>query len=35
MEWTLHVDKTSGPHQYDMTIGHDLMSQLRIILDFD
>jgi hypothetical protein len=35
IEWTLHVDKTSGPHQYDMIVGHDLMSQLGIILDFD
>jgi hypothetical protein len=35
IEWILHVNKTFGPHQYDMTISHDLMSQLRIILDFD
>jgi hypothetical protein len=35
IEWTLHVNKTSGPHQYDMIVGCDLMSQLRIILDFD
>jgi hypothetical protein len=35
IEWILHVNKTFGPHWYDMTIGHDLMSQLRIILDFD
>jgi hypothetical protein len=35
IEWTLHVDKTSGPHQYDMIVGRDLMSQLGIILDFD
>jgi hypothetical protein len=33
IEWILHVDKTFGPHRYDMIIGHDLMSQLRIILD--
>jgi hypothetical protein len=35
IEWTLHVDKTSGPHRYDMIVGRDLMSQLGIILDFD
>jgi hypothetical protein len=35
IEWILHVNKTFGPHQYDMIIGHDLMSQLEIILDFD
>jgi hypothetical protein len=35
IEWTLHVDKTSGPHGYDMIVGRDLMSQLGIILDFD
>jgi hypothetical protein len=35
IEWILHVDKTFGPHRYDMIISHDLMSQLRIILDFD
>jgi hypothetical protein len=35
IEWTLHVDKTSGPHRYDMIVCCDLMSQLGIILDFD
>jgi len=35
IEWKLHVDKTSGPHHYSMIIGHDLLSELRIILDFD
>jgi hypothetical protein len=35
IEWILHVDKTFGPHRYDMIIGRDLMSQLGIILDFD
>jgi hypothetical protein len=35
IEWTLHVDMTSSPHQFDMIISHDLMSQLGIILDFD
>jgi hypothetical protein len=35
IEWTLHVNKTFGPHQYDMILGHDLMSPLGIILDFD
>jgi hypothetical protein len=35
IEWTLHVNKVSGPHRYDMIVGHDLMSQLGRILDFD
>jgi hypothetical protein len=35
IEWTLHVNKTSGPHRYNMIVGCDLMSQLGIILDFD
>jgi hypothetical protein len=35
IEWILHVDKTFGPHQHDMIISSDLMSQLGIILDFD
>jgi hypothetical protein len=35
IEWTLYVNKTSNPHQYDMIIGCDLMSQLGIILNFD
>jgi hypothetical protein len=35
IEWTLHVDKTSGPRQYNMIVGRDLMSQLGIILNFD
>jgi hypothetical protein len=33
--WILQIDQTFGPHQYDMIIGRDLMSQLRIICDFD
>ncbi len=35
IEWTLHVNQTSSPHRYDMIIGHDLMGQLGMILDFD
>jgi hypothetical protein len=35
IEWILYVNKTLDPHQYDMIIGRDLMSQLRIILNFD
>ena len=35
IEWILHVTKTSGPQWYHMTIGHDLMSQLGKILNFD
>jgi hypothetical protein len=34
IEWILHVNKTFSPHQYDMIIGHDLMSQLGIIFNF-
>jgi hypothetical protein len=34
IEWTLHVNKTSSPHRYDMIIGHDFMNQLGIILNF-
>ena len=33
-EWNLHVDSTPGPHQYDMILGHDIMSELGIMLDF-
>jgi hypothetical protein len=35
IEWILHVNKTFGLHKYNMIISCDLMSQLRIILDFD
>jgi hypothetical protein len=35
IERILHVNKTFGPHRYDMIIGRDLMSQLGIILNFD
>jgi hypothetical protein len=35
IEWILYVNKTFGPHWYNMIIGHDWVSQLRIILDFD
>jgi hypothetical protein len=34
IEWTLHVNKTSGPHRYNMIIGRDLESK-KIVLDFD
>jgi hypothetical protein len=34
IEWILHVDKTFGPHRYNMIIGRDLESK-KIILDFD
>ena len=34
IEWNLHVDSTPGPHHYDMILGHDIMSELRITLDF-
>ena len=34
IEWNLHVDYTPGLHCYDMILGHDIMSELRIMLDF-
>ena len=34
IEWNLHVDSTPGPHRYDMILGHDVMSELRIMLNF-
>ena len=34
IEWNLHVDSTPGPHCYDMILGHDIMSQLGITLNF-
>ena len=34
IKWNLHVDSTPGLHRYDMILGHDVMSELRITLDF-
>ena len=34
IEWNLYVDSTPSPHRYDMMIGHNVMSKLRIMLDF-
>ena len=34
IEWNLHVDSTPGPHQYDMILGRNIMSELGIMLDF-
>ena len=34
IEWNLHVDSTPGPHCYDMILGHDIISELRIMLNF-
>ena len=34
IEWNLHVDSTPGLHRYDMILGHDIMSELRIMLNF-
>ena len=34
IEWNLQVDATPDPHCYDMILGHDIMSELGITLDF-
>ena len=34
IEWDLHVDSTPGPHQYDMILGHNVLSKLGITLNF-
>ena len=34
IEWNLHVDSTPSPHHYNMILGRDIMSELRITLDF-
>ena len=34
IEWNLHVNSTPSSHHYDMTLGHDIMSELRIALNF-
>ena len=34
IEWNLHVDSTPSPHHYDMILGHDIMSELGITLNF-
>ena len=34
IEWNLHVDSTPGPHCYNMIIGHNVMGELGIMLDF-
>ena len=33
IEWNYHVDSTPGLHQYDMILGCDIMSELRITLN--
>ena len=33
-EWNLHVGSTPGLHHYGMILGHDIMSELGIMLDF-
>ena len=34
IQWNLNVDSTPGLHCYDMILGHDIMSELRITLNF-
>ena len=34
VEWTFHVDTNNGPHHYDMILGCDILSELRITIDF-
>ena len=34
IEWNLHVDSTPGPHHHDMILGHNVMSELGIMLHF-
>lgn len=34
IEWNLHVDLMPGPHHYNMILGHDVMSELGITLNF-
>ena len=34
IEWNLHVDSTPGPHHYDMIIGHNVMGEFGITLNF-
>ena len=34
IEWNLHVDSTPGLHQYDMILGCNALSELRIMLNF-
>ena len=34
IEWNLHVDSTPGPRRYDIILGHDVMSELGIMLNF-
>ena len=34
IEWNLHEDSTPSLHQYDMILGHNVLSELRIMLNF-
>ena len=34
IEWNLLVDSTPSPHHYDMILGHNVMSEHGIMLDF-
>jgi len=34
IQWNLHIDSSPGPHKYGKIIGHDLMRELGITLNF-
>ena len=34
IEWTFHVDSSPGPHYYDVIMSPNLLSELRILLEF-
>ena len=32
--WNYHVDESQGKHKYDMILGRDIFSELKIVLYF-
>ena len=32
MKWDFHVDNPKNNHRYDMILGHDMLSKLKIVL---